>query len=79
MRQASGTWVTTAAPGLKAEARQVLEVAVPFAALGVSPGARIAWFLSILLNGSELERYPTYQALEVTVPPAEFEAYNWTA
>ena len=78
-RDAAGVWARVPAAGLLAEAGQILEVAIPFASLGVGPGTRLACFLSVHLDGIELERYPGHQPLEIVVPSPEFEAYNWTA
>jgi alpha-amylase/alpha-mannosidase (GH57 family) len=78
-RDAAGGWRAVAAAGLRAEARQILELAVPFAVLGASAGVRLGCFLSLHLNDVELERYPGHQPLEIVVPSPEFEAYNWTA
>jgi len=78
-RAASGGWAPVPTHGLVAEGREILEVAIPFAALGVGPASRLGCFLSLHLNGVELERYPGHQALEIVVPSPEFEAYNWTA
>ena len=76
---ASGSWVSRPTAGLSADAGQILEIAIPFAGLGAGPGTRLACFLSLHLNGAELERYPGHHALEIQVPSPEFEAYNWTA
>jgi hypothetical protein len=78
-RGPDGPWAPTPAPELMAEGRHILELAVPFAALGVGPGMRLGCFLSLHLNGIELERYPGHQPLEIVVPSPEFEVYNWTA
>ena len=78
-RDAAGVWMRVSAPGLLAEAGQILEIAIPFALLGGGPGTRLGCFLSLHLNGAELERYPGHQPLEIVVPSPEFEAYNWTA
>jgi len=56
-----------------------LEVGIPFAALRAEPGAHVAFFVALHLDGTELERYPSHRPLEVTVPTADFDAYNWTA
>ena len=70
-----------ARPGdrVRAVASQILELAVPFHELGVAAGAPVAFFVSVHLSGAELERYPAHRPLELTVPTADFEAYNWTA
>jgi alpha-amylase/alpha-mannosidase (GH57 family) len=78
-RLPSGAWVTVPAPGLAAEARHILEIAIPFASLEVSAGFYLGCFVSVHVNGAEVERYPGHQALQIQVPSAEFEAFNWTA
>jgi alpha-amylase/alpha-mannosidase (GH57 family) len=78
-RDATGLWTRVPAPGLLAEAREILEISVPFALLGAGPGTRLGCFVSLHLNGAELERYPGHQPLTIVVPSPEFEAYNWTA
>jgi len=64
---------------VEAVAREVLEIAVPFSDLGLKAGDPVSFFVSLHLNGHELERYPSYRPVELTVPSPEFEAYNWTA
>jgi hypothetical protein len=76
---AARAWVARPTPALTADARQILEIAIPFTDLGAGPGTRLACFLSLHLNDAELERYPGHHALEIQVPSPEFEAYNWTA
>jgi hypothetical protein len=78
-RDATGLWTRVPAPGLLAEAREILEISIPFAVLGAGPGTRLGCFLSLHLNGAELERHPGHQPLTIVVPSPEFEAYNWTA
>jgi hypothetical protein len=45
----------------------------------VSAGFYLGCFVSVHVNGAEVERYPGHQALQIQVPSAEFEAFNWTA
>jgi len=63
----------------EAVAHDVLELAVPFLDLGLQAGDAVNFFVSVHLNGQELERYPSHRPVEMTVPPPEFEAHNWTA
>ena len=78
-RRTGAEWAPRAHDGVRAEARQILEVEVPFAALGVAAGQALGFFVSLHLSGAELERYPSHRTLDLTVPPADFEAFNWTA
>ena len=56
---------------------QVLEVAVPFAALGLTPGMKLALSVHALRGEVEVERLPRYGFLAFTVPGADFEHVNW--
>jgi alpha-amylase/alpha-mannosidase (GH57 family) len=78
-RSAGGEWTETPVPDLAAAARQVLEIGIPFRVLGVGPGDALGFFVSLHMNGDELERYPAHQPLELTVPSSDFEARNWSA
>jgi hypothetical protein len=78
-REPGAQWMRRPASALMAEARQILELAIPFAELDAGPGTRLRCFLSLHLHGAELERYPADQPLDIVVPSPEFEAYNWTA
>ena len=72
-------WSARPSDGIRAEARQILEVEVPFAALGVTAGQPLGFFVSLHISGAELERYPSHRTLDLTVPTADYEAHNWTA
>jgi hypothetical protein len=56
---------------------QVLELAVPFAALGLAPGMKVALSVHALRGEVEVERLPRYGFLAFTVPDADFEHVNW--
>jgi alpha-amylase/alpha-mannosidase (GH57 family) len=56
---------------------QVLELAVPFAALGLTPGMKVALSVHALRGEVEVERLPRYGFLAFTVPDADFEHVNW--
>jgi alpha-amylase/alpha-mannosidase (GH57 family) len=56
---------------------QVLEIALPFAALGVSAGKKLALSVHALRGEVEVERLPRYGFLAVSVPDADFEHVNW--
>jgi alpha-amylase/alpha-mannosidase (GH57 family) len=80
-RRQDGSWnpVLLSGPALEAVAQQIFEAAVPFSVLGVTSGAPVSFFVSIHLNGTELERYPSHRPLELQVPTPDFDAQNWTA
>ncbi len=56
---------------------QVLELAIPFAALGLPPKMKLALSVHALRGDVEVERLPRYGFLAVTVPDADFEHLNW--
>ena len=53
----------------RASAHEVLEVAVPFADLGVSAGDVLTFFVSLHRNGQELERHPSHGPVELRCRP----------
>jgi alpha-amylase/alpha-mannosidase (GH57 family) len=56
---------------------EVLEIAVPFAALGFPPGTRLALAIHALRGEVEIERLPRFGYVNLTVPDADFERLNW--
>jgi alpha-amylase/alpha-mannosidase (GH57 family) len=56
---------------------QVLEIALPFAALGLAPGMKLALSVHAMRGEVEVERLPRYGFLGFTVPDADFENVNW--
>jgi hypothetical protein len=56
---------------------KVLELALPFAALGLVPGMKLALSVHTLRGEVEVERLPRYGFLAFTVPDADFEHVNW--
>ena len=65
--------------GSQAAAGAVLEIAIPLADLGVTPGESMSFVVTLSdPSGTELERHPEHQPIELRVPDAGFEARNWT-
>lgn len=56
---------------------EVLEAAVPFSALGLLPGARVAFTVHVRRGGLELERLPRYGFVAFAVPDPDFERIHW--
>jgi len=56
---------------------QVLEISLPFSALGLAPGMKLALSVHSLRGEVEVERLPRYGFLSFTVPDADFEHVNW--
>ncbi|HEX9050538.1 MAG TPA: glycoside hydrolase family 57 protein, partial [Anaeromyxobacter sp.] len=56
---------------------QVLEIALPFEALGLAAGVRLALSVHTLRGDVQVERLPRYGFLAFTVPDESFEHVNW--
>jgi alpha-amylase/alpha-mannosidase (GH57 family) len=56
---------------------QVLELSVPFAALGLAPGMKVAISVHPLRGEVEVERMPRYGFISFGVPGPDFEHVNW--
>ncbi len=57
---------------------RVLEASVPFEALGLVPGSRLALCVHVLRGEVEVERLPRSGFVSCTVPDADFERRNWS-
>jgi alpha-amylase/alpha-mannosidase (GH57 family) len=56
---------------------RVLELAVPFSALALETGERVALAVRVMRGDVEVERLPRYGYLAFTVPDEDFERINW--
>jgi hypothetical protein len=56
---------------------QVLEIALPFAPLGLAAGTKLALSVHALRGEVEVERLPRYGFVAFTVPDGDFERVNW--
>ena len=58
----------------------VVEVAMPLPELEETAGAALAFFVAVYdADGNEIERHPSHQPVQLTIPDERFEARNWTA
>ncbi len=57
--------------------QEVMELSIPFAALGVSAGDKVALAVHVLRSMVEVERLPRYGFVNLAVPDADFEGLNW--
>ena len=77
---AAQPWIERGPGGAAVGAGTILEVAIPLADLGLSPGDPVAFFVSVYDAGdAEVEHHPAHRPIEADVPDARFEARNWTA
>jgi hypothetical protein len=60
-------------------AGEILELAVPFADLGLSPQDPFAFFVSVQSRSGQIERHPAFRPVEGRVPEANFERLLWKA
>ena len=78
---ADGRWApareSTFAPSVASG--DILEVAVPFPALGLKPNTAFAFFVTIHNRAAELERHPANRPIESIVPEPTFSELNWKA
>jgi hypothetical protein len=58
---------------------RVVELAVPFAELGLKEGERVEFAVEVLEGQVELGRYPTDGPCTFSVPGRDFEAMMWSA
>ena len=72
-------WLEDGPRGASLAAGAILEVALPIAALGLSPGAVVAFFVAVSRGGIESERHPSDQPIHATVPTGAFAARLWSA
>ena len=56
---------------------RVLEVAIPFAELGLVRGDRLAFAVHVLRGDVEVERFPRFGYVTLTVPDEDFERIHW--
>ena len=78
-RYAQGAWVPSACDGLRAAAGRILEIGVPFRALGLTMGDTLAFFVGLNGPGGEIEHHPQHRPIELTVPDPQFGSMSWTA
>ena len=52
-------------------------MAIPFAELGLARGDRVALAVHVLRGDVELERFPRFGYVTLTVPDEDFERIHW--
>jgi hypothetical protein len=56
---------------------EIVEIAVPFAAIGCSPGDRIILHVELVSDGTPTERLPGGETIRFAAPTVDFEATRW--
>ena len=65
------------APGLLAFWGHSLMVSIPRSLLGLEPGSECAFFVQLLEEGLQRERFPERGAIEMNAPSLDFESEQW--
>jgi alpha-amylase/alpha-mannosidase (GH57 family) len=71
--------VDAGAQGAAVAAGQILELALPLAALGARDGSMLSFFVAVAEAGRETERQPAHGPIEAEVPDGLFAARHWRA
>jgi len=58
-------------------ANDIIELAVPFALIGVKPNDEVQIFVTVERSGSEVEKWPYRGYIQFKVPTDDFEAMMW--
>ncbi len=58
---------------------QILELAVPFADLGLSPDSSVQMYVEAISRKQSVDRAPQEGVLEMAVPSPDFERIMWQA
>jgi alpha-amylase/alpha-mannosidase (GH57 family) len=64
---------------VKSALADIVELAIPFADVGLSPGSTAAAVLLVLREGMVVESWPAQEKLSFQVPSREFDSNMWTA
>jgi alpha-amylase/alpha-mannosidase (GH57 family) len=63
----------------EASVGDIVELAISLDTLGVKPGDPLAFSISVIDDGNEVQRYPGFSAIETQVPTSQLEDLNWRA
>ena len=76
----TGRWMPEPAPaGFRAAVDRIVELEIPFAALGAAAGDPLSLFVTVARGGAPVEQQPPDRPIELEVPDRAFAAANWTA
>ena len=79
-REAEPHWAERGLGGAAVAAGTIIEIAIPWPDLGVSAGQPVGFFVAISdADGTEAERHPSHQPIEVQAPDTAFDARHWRA
>jgi hypothetical protein len=66
-----------AAARVELAVEKIVELAVPFESLHVSPGQPISFFVELMVAGASVDRVPREGTIDMIVPTAEYERIMW--
>jgi len=58
---------------------EIIEIAIPRPLLPVQAGDVVDFYVSLIIDGREIERTPAHTYLHIRVPPDHFEQIQWSA
>ncbi|MCY3021509.1 MAG: glycoside hydrolase family 57 protein [Planctomycetota bacterium] len=73
-----GPWKKAGTNAAEAAWDEILEMKIPFAALGVKEGQELSFYINVTA-GQTTERFPRSCALQLTVPPENVDEQEWMA
>lgn len=69
--------IVTPCEGASCVLGQILELAIPFRALGLAVGTPVDFFVELTCGGQVRERAPSGGAIRFDVPPPDFDRIEW--
>jgi hypothetical protein len=57
---------------------KIIELAVPFADIGANPGDEVQFFITVLKDDNELERWPRGGVISLKAPTESYESEQWS-
>jgi len=77
-KRLDSTWQTIPA-SVRWALADIVELAIPFVDIGLSPGSKVDAVLLVFREGMVVESWPAQEKLSFQVPSDEFESNIWTA
>jgi hypothetical protein len=71
------TWTTVQNAHVQVAIQDCIELSVPFSELGCSPGDPVSFQVAVWEQGEQVEIWPRYVPIEMTVPDEAFLAEPW--
>ncbi|MGD0089530.1 MAG: glycoside hydrolase family 57 protein, partial [Planctomycetota bacterium] len=75
----AGAWEKSGPKTVEAAWDDILEVKIPFAAIGAREGQELSFYVVVTSPGGTVERFPRTCALQFAVPPENVDEQEWMA